>query len=463
MEKFIQALYFIVLVLVSNFTYGQNENGKPFSLGTYGRIGVGLSPNGNGNTGRKLNLNYQGALGGRLEQSDYIELMPNFYFKPKIAGNPTKIEMHARLAFYSGSSFLGAGDTNNDHGMIIALPEAYVEARDIMGSHWNIWVGARNNRFDDINIVDYFYFDDHSSSGWGVKRKNTSFSMYFPAAIDTTARNMTPYSYTNIISGIKNLEFRQREVFVLEQEIPIKQNNKIKLLAEFHNLSKSGDSALKKLPKDNGWVLGAKLSTKINTPIPGSFNQFSIRYGSGIANGGGAGNTQTWRTFGAPDRVDKTYSGAYSFTMVEHFLWNISSRWSINPYFVYTRSKGGDVSDNKALDFYDKSIFNKKDEFNIGARATYYYNNWFHIVSELHYATRKDGVQNPATMWKFALAPTIVPTSERSAFATPHIRLIAEVARYNDQAMNTLYSEFLQHAGRKRFGTFFGIRTEWSL
>lgn len=41
---------------------------KKFSFGTTGRIGAGYSPNADGKTGRQLNLNNQGSLGGRMDQ-----------------------------------------------------------------------------------------------------------------------------------------------------------------------------------------------------------------------------------------------------------------------------------------------------------------------------------------------------------------------------------------------------------
>ncbi|MEY8759972.1 carbohydrate porin [Chryseobacterium tongliaoense] len=454
-----------VLFIFSQVTYAQIViTNKDFSFGTTGRIGAAYSPNADGRTGRQLNLNNQGSLGGRMDQGDYVDFLPAFHFTPVVGGDSTKstkIDMQARLSFYSGGTFLGNVDSKSNQGMIIALPEVFVEARNIMGSDWDVWAGSRWLRYDDIHIADYFYFDDHSATGWGVRHKNTRFSMFFPAAIDTVASNSTPYSYTNVISGVKNLIYRQREVFVLEQTIPFKSDHKLKILAEFHTVNKSGKNSVEQYPSDKGWVFGAKLNTGLHTKLPGSFNQFSLRYGSGIANGGDSGNTQTWRTYGAPDEVTQTYKGAYSLTAVEHILLNLSNRWSLNAYAVYTKSKGGSDSNDKASDYYKRNIFNRKSEFNTGLRATYYFNNWFHIVSELHYASRKDGTQDPASMVKLVLAPTIVPTAERSVWARPHIRLIAEVSRYNDQAMTSLYSPFLQQSGAKRFGTYFGVRTEW--
>ncbi|WP_076549949.1 hypothetical protein [Chryseobacterium ureilyticum] len=50
----------------------------------------------------------------------------------------TKIDMWARLSFYSGGTFLGNVDSKSNIGMIVALPEAFVEARNIMRRDWDV-------------------------------------------------------------------------------------------------------------------------------------------------------------------------------------------------------------------------------------------------------------------------------------------------------------------------------------
>lgn len=437
---------------------------KNFSFGTTGRIGFGYSPDIEGHTGRQLNLLNQGSLGGRMDQGDYVDLLPSFHFMPVNANkDETAIDFQVRLAFYSSNgTFLGNVNSGSTNGMIVSLPEAFVEARNIVGSQWSVWAGARYMRYDDVHIADYFYFDDHSSQGFGIKYKKSSFSMFFPAAIDTTSSGMgTPYSYSNIITGNKSLTYRQREVMVAEHSFNLSRKHIVKLLAEYHHVPAVTKNATPAFPSDNGFVAGFKINSELETRKIGSFNQFSMRYGTGIANGGDNGNTQTWRTFGAPETDDKTYKGAYSFTMVEHLMLNLSDRISLNPYAVYTQSKGGADTMDKAPDFYNRDIYNYKTDLAIGTRVIYYMTNWFHLVSELHYTARQDGNNPTASMVKFALAPTIVPTAERSPWARPHLRFIAEVSRYNDYAKNAMYSPFLQQAGQKRFGTYFGVRSEW--
>ena len=438
---------------------------KNVTIGTTGRIGFGYAPTLEGHTGRQLNLSGQGSLGSRLEQGDYVDILPAFHFTPVNANkDSTTIVFQARLAFYStNGTMLGNVNSGSINGTVIGLPEAFVEVRNIVGSKWSMWAGARYMRYDDIHICDYFYFDDHSSEGFGIKYKNTSFSILFPAAVDTSSSNVSPYSYVNTISGGPALTYRQKEVLIAEQTLSAGKGHSLKLLAEYHHLAAAEKNASPAYPDDHGWLIGAKLSSELKTKLPGSFNQLAIRYGSGIANGGDNGNTWTWNTYGAPNEQTGQYNGAYSFTAVEHFMLNLSNKFSLNGYSVYTHSRGGASSNEKAEDYYNRSIFNRKTDFVAGFRGITYLKNWFHLITELHYAQRKDGEQPNATMFKFIVAPTLVPTAERSPWARPHIRAIFSVAKYNKYAAEHQYSAYLTQAGAKSWGTYIGIRSEWWL
>jgi len=432
-----------------------------FSLGTTGRIGVGLSPNGEGNMWKPLNLSGQGSLGGRMEQNDYVDLLPAIHFTPKIIGkDSTNVTFQVRLGMYSANGqFVGNVSSRSNNGLTFILPEAFVEATNILGSKWSAWAGSRFRRYDDIHISDYFYFDDHSAQGFGVKYKNTELTMLMPASTDSTG--VYPYNYQVTVAGATNPAIRQRMVWIGEQSFHLQNNATIKLLGEFHYVSKTSAAASKNLPSDNGWVAGIKYNSPFKTAKPGSFNQISARYGAGIANGGDNGNTFTWATYGAPDDNGK-YTNAYSFTMVEHFLLNLSNKFSINGYGVFTKSKGGSASTNTDEYFNGKQFYNRKTDFVVGLRNFFYVTNWFHLIQEIHYAVRKDGDNPEAGMWKFSLAPTLVPLGKRDPWSRPHIRLVGTVARYNDYARDHNYSPFLQ-VNQKRWGTYVGVKTEWWL
>jgi maltoporin len=106
-------------------------------------------------------------------------------------------------------------------------------------------------------------------------------------------------------------------------------------------------------------------------------------------------------------------------------------------------------------------LFNRKTDFAIGARGTWYIKDWFHLLHEVDFALRKDGTQDPAQMFKLGIAPTIVPNGKRDVWSRPHFRFVYSVAHYNKFAADNLYSPYLAQSGSRRWGHYFGIKTEW--
>ncbi len=428
-----------------------------FSMGTTGRIGVGMAPNGEGMQWKPLNLSGQGSLAGRMEQYDYMDLLPAIHFTPQTENDSTDVTLQVRLGMYSqNGQFMGNVSSRSPEGLTFILPETYVEAKNILGSDWSAWVGVRFRRYDDIHICDYFYFDDHSAQGAGFSYKNTELAIYMPSSSDSTG--VYPYNYEITVNGASNPVIRQRTVLVGEHTIDLKKGYSLKLLGEYHYVAKNSKDADYAYPSDYGLVAGIKLNSPLRTKISGSFNQFSVRYGSGIANGGDNGNTWTWATYGAPN-TDGKYSNAYSLAIVEHFLLNLHENFSLNGYGIFTKSKGGASSNNKAVFFNGNEIFNQKTDFVVGARSLLYIKDWFHLINEVHYATRKDGDNPTASMWKFSFAPTIVPLAKKNPWCRPHIRFVFSTAKYNDYAVNNQYSPFLS-INQKSWGTYIGIKTE---
>ena len=466
--------YFLPLVIIHFlFFFGANISAqmtynKKFSFGSYGRVGAGFSPAIQGSIGRSLNLNGMGSVGGRMEEADYLELTGALHFQQENKQNDTTlINVQARVAMYSSKGqLIGNVNSTNYGGVAFALPELYAEAKNIMGSKWSAWIGAKYFRGYDVHIADYFYFDDHSSQGIGVTYNRTTLAALFPGNIDTNS-SVPPNFYVNIIDGTQRLGLRGRTMFVGEHLIPFNKNkHTVKLLAEYHHLADASleDTATAfNYPAADGWVAGIQLTTNIYSPITGSFNQAAVRYGHGIANGSDGGNTRTWLTYGAPDLATDKFNRAYSFTFVDHLLMNISSKYTLNAYGIFTKSHGAAASDGKALDYYGREIFNHKTEYAIGVRNFWYIKKWFHLLTELHYANRKDGEQEAAGMAKFSIVPTIVPTAKADPWARPHLRLIYSIAKYNQFATDNLYSPYLSEIGPKSWGHYIGVRAEWWL
>jgi maltoporin len=455
---------FIFFVTVSLHAQPAPTTNKHFSLGTYGRAGIARGEN--VQYPRSLNLNGMGSIGGRMEESDYFELATAFHYTPVGSkSDTTSITVQARLALYTTQGqIIGNVTSKSSGGITAALPELYAEARNIMGSPWSVWVGARFFRGDDIHIIDHFYFDDHSSQGFGIQRKNTQFSITFPTSVDT-ASSLPPYFYLNIVNGTPVLGLRNRAVYILEHVIPTEKGS-LKLMTEFHRLAKGtleDTTTNLNYPQDYGYVLGAKYKANIPTTITGSYYDLSVRWGSGIANGGDGGGSRTFLTYGGPNLETQKFAKAASIAITGSVLVNMSNNYSVNAYSVFTKSRGASDSLNTTPDYMGKSLFNRKTDFAIGARATWYIKDWLHLLHELNFASRKDGTQDPAQMIKVSIAPTLVPNGKRDVWSRPHFRFVYSLARYNKFAQENLYSPYLAQTGSKRWGHYFGVKTEWWL
>ena len=438
---------------------------KHLSIGSYGRVGVARGDK--MQYPRSLNLNGMGSIGGRMEEADYLELATALHFAPVSgASDTTKITAQVRLAFYTTQGQIIGNVTSNSYGGItVAMPELFAEAKNIMGSPWTVWVGARYFSGADIHIIDHFHFDDHSSQGFGVQYKNTQFSMTFPGSVDTNS-TVPPYFYLNIINGTPVLGLRNRIVYILEHTIPSNNGGYLKLMAEYHRLADAtlADTTTSlNYPADHGSVLGVKYKTNFLKGLPGSFYEASIRFGAGIANGGNGGGSRTFLTYGGPNLETQKFKNASSLAITQSVLWNINKQYSLNAYGIFTKSKGASDSLNMTTDYNGKKLFNRKTDFGIGARGTWYIKNWFHLLHEVNFTSRKDGTQDPAQMIKFSIAPTLVPNGQRDVWSRPHFRFVYSVARYNQFATDNLYSPYLAQTGSKQFGHYFGVKAEWWL
>lgn len=452
--------------LHSQIAYDHVSN-KSISMGSYGRVGVDWSFEDGKSIGRRLNLNNMGSIGGRLEEQDYLEIAPSFHFKPK-EGDETIINAQVRMSVYSNSlTTFANSSTSSSGGLTISFPEMFVQARNIAGKDLNIWIGARLYRGPDLHIADHFYFNDHSGQGFGVEYKKSRFAAIFVSSTDTTS-TVPPYFYLNIKTGVPSATLRQRTVLLLEQDLDINENNRVTLLGEYHEMP-SGNIVIEEddeqeildLPSDYGLVFGVRLNSRFKRMRPGSFNDFTIRYGSRIANGGDGGLSKTWLTYGAPNLEELNFKSAYSLAVVNHAVLNLSENNTLNPYMVLTSSKGGSSSKNMGDTYYGKEVYNRKFDLTFGARDEIYFSDFFHLATELHYSQRTDGTNPVASMTKFSIMPIYVPTGKKDTWARPHLRFVASVAYYNDFAKETLYSPYLQFAGEKSWGSYFGVKAEW--
>jgi maltoporin len=422
----------------------------------YGRMGLAWTLSGQLIAGKSMNLGDKRAIGGRLEEGDYLEPGLRVHLLKGEQEGDTKVDVVADVEIYSDDGAIVSDLANGDVGLLHIVPEqAYLQAQNLFVKDLTLWAGARLYRKNDIHIADYFYFDNLPSQGIGVMYKGLDTAVL----INTGS---SPFFRTDLNAGMPapaapEIVQRQRTMFVVQYKQPIAEKHYVKGLGEFHLVPKSGsgtrDAPENVNPGDYGWVLGAKLHLDLGRD---QFNDFSVRYGRSIANGAASGRS-TYDTFGAP-AADGTYSGAYGVEIVEHFMWNIGTVVSLNGYATFHYDQG--ARDVKTRPPAGATPDNRTD-FTVGVRPVGYLHKNFHLMGEATYQVRKDQGLKPGTALKLSLVPTIVPTGEPGFWARPHIRVIYTFGLYNQAAVDQLMSPYLQTVGPSKTAHFLGTRAEW--
>jgi maltoporin len=421
----------------------------------YGRMGLAWTMTGQVITGQTMNLTTQRAIGGRFEEGDYLEPTITAHIVKKDENKPqdTYVDMVITPAMFArNGSFLGFF-SNPAETLRIELFQAYVEAGNVFIPDLTFWGGARFYRGADVHIADYFYFNDLSGQGGGVKYKGLDL-----AVLLHSVRGNPMYSFDSDDMDDEPDVHRQRTIFAAQYSHNFgPRTSFVQGLAELHVLPSAESASSRELaPGDHGWVVGAKLHLDLDK---GNFNDFSVRYGARIANGT-YGGSRTFETFG-PAEPEGHYNGAYGLEVVDHFLFNINPMFTINAYGLLNISRSAaeatDVIGGAPVGAGYKTL-----NWAGGVRGFLYAHKQFHMIAEATYQGRKDGDNAMGTAMKLSLAPTIVPTAETSAWARPHLRAIYTAGIYNQAAVDQRLSPYIRATdSRSRFGHYIGARTEW--
>jgi maltoporin len=418
----------------------------------YGRVGIAWTLSGQVISGRTMNLGDKKAIGGRFEEGDYLEPAVKAHILKGDDEDDTKVDMVMTFGMFArNGSFIDALASNTPEALGIEMFQAYIEGQNVFVPGLTFWAGARQYRGGDVHNADYFYFNDLSGQGAGVKYKGLDTAVL----IQTAAAPDIFYNADLNGDGTFDVQ-RQRTIFVGQYTHPFgPRSTSVQGLGEFHvvpEASRGREGGIEgENPRDFGWVIGAKLHLDLDK---GAFNDLSVRYGGGIANGAWGG-TQTFYTFGEPGANGTYGTRAYGLEVVDHFLWNFGDTLSLNAYAILNRSVGGS---GEPVD--------QRTNFAVGVRTTLYAHDRFHLLNEATFQGRKDGDEpgmekDMGTALKVSVVPTIVPTGERSVWARPHLRLIYTAGFYNDAAVEQLMSPYLQAVGPTKTAHFLGTRAEW--
>lgn len=423
----------------------------------YGRMGIGWTPSGQVVAGKYMNLGDHKAIGGRLEEGDYLEPGIRYHIKKAQKDGDTTIDLVNDYEIFSFNGALISDLSNGDINDIRIMPlQAYIEANNVVTPGLKLWIGSNLYRKNDIHICDYFYFNSLPGQGVGAYYggldvailTQTGASSFF--ATDLNA-GMPPPATPAIVQ-------RERTMFIAQYKVPFGQGTTYAQgLGELHVVPKSGnsdrDAPANVNPTDYGAVGGVKVHLDLGD---NNFSDASARIGNRIANGAESGGS-TYQTFGQAS-VDGTYRGALGLELVEHFMWNVSDIVSINGYGTLHYSRGS-TSYVPAAD--TAAVPNTRLDYSFGARATSYFTDQLHLLTEATFQARKDEGLGTGTAVKLSIAPTVVPSAERSPWTRPEMRLIYTLGIYNQAAVDQRMSPYTQAIGPDKVAHYLGVRTEW--
>jgi maltoporin len=425
----------------------------------YGRMGTGWTPSGQVIAGRYMNLGDRKAIGGRLEEGDYLEPGLRYHMVQGTKETDTMADLVMDVEMWSMDGAILSDLASGALEELKIFPlQAYVQAHNVLVPNLDIWIGARLYRKQDIHIADYFYFNSLPSQGLGAMYKGLD-----TAVLITTGAS--PFYQVDMNAGqpmpsTPDMARRLRTMFVAQYALPIGlRSSFVQGLGEIHVVPQSRKGDIEAPPNvnpaDYGWVAGAKLHLDLGGE---NFNSTSIRYGSRIANGAASGRS-TYDTFGAP-AVDGTYKGAAGVEFVEHFGVQFGRTLALNGYGTLHWDKG--ARDAPAMP--DQAPDTRLD-YAVGIRPVVYLHPQFHLMAEATFQARKDQDRAQGTATKLSIVPTIVPSGkedgEPSVWARPHLRLIYTFGHYNDAAVAQLMSPYLKTVGPTHYAHFLGVRAEW--
>jgi maltoporin len=426
----------------------------------YGRIGSGWTRSGQVIAGRYMNLGDRRAIGGRLEEGDYLEPGFRFHALQGTKETDTMVDLVMDVEMWSMDGAIISALSNGAIDELRIMPlQSYVQAHNVLIPDLDIWIGARLFRKQDIHICDYFYFNNLPSQGFGAFYKGLDTSV-----LVTTGAS--PFYQVDMNAGqpmpnTPDMARRLRTMFVAQYSLPIGlRSSFVQGLGEVHVVPKSrkGDIEAPRNvnPSDYGWVGGAKLHLDLGGE---NFNSTSIRYGARIANGAASGRS-TYDTFGLPS-LTGTYSGAMGIEFVEHFGVQFGRTLALNGYGTLHYNKGA----RGEVPLMPDTVPDTRLDYSVGIRPVLYVHPQFHLMAEATFQARKDEGRATGTATKLSIVPTIVPTGtadgEPSVWARPHFRLIYTFGHYNEAAVAQLMSPYLKTVGPTQYAHFLGVRAEW--
>jgi len=381
----------------------------PLEFSGYVRSGVGGSTKGGAQScfflpGAKSKYR----LGNECEQYVEMELRQDMFRLED--GSVISLDGMAQVQSNYGHSL----DFTGDHSFT-RMNQIYAEWSNMPALNGgSFWAGRRFYKRNDINISDYFYWNQ-SATGFGF---------------DQVAIGDLKYSY---VFSRKDDVFQKplinRHDFNVEG-FRTNPGGEVELGVSYLDKPSSANS-------HSGWSVAAQHKQE---EFLGGVNKFAVQYGRGPGTALGYTGDPT---------LDNSNE---SWRVVEFFDWQVSPRFGGQFNIVYQKDKRSDGEDQNWL--------------SVGVRPVYALSDQFKLLTELG----RDHVEAPGgtrKLTKFTIAPTWSPSGPKF-WDRPEVRLYYTYAKWNKAAQRAA-NEFYAGSALSESGPFdgalhgsnFGVQLEY--
>lgn len=381
----------------------------PLEFSGYVRSGIGGSTKGGAQScfflpGAKSKYR----LGNECEQYVEMELRQDIFRLED--GSVISLDGMAQVQSNYGHSL----DFTGDHSFT-RMNQMYAEWSNMPAlSGGSFWAGRRFYKRNDINISDYFYWNQ-SATGLGFDRVaigDLKYSYVFSRKDDVFQKPLINRHDFNV-EGFRTNPGGEVELGVSYLDKPSSAN------------------------AHSGWSVAAQHKQE---EFLGGVNKFAVQYGRGPGTALGYTGDPT---------LDNSNE---SWRVVEFFDWQVSPRFGGQFNIVYQKDKRSDGEDQNWL--------------SVGVRPVYALSDQFKLLTELG----RDQVEAPGgtrKLTKFTIAPTWSPSGPKF-WDRPEVRLYYTYAKWNKAAQRAA-NEFYAGSALSESGPFdgalhgsnFGVQLEY--
>lgn len=337
-------------------------------------------------------------LGNECEQYGELAISQNLL----TLSDNSKINIHGMAQFYNQ---YGQALTFNGENGFTRMSQIYLDWTNVSFLNGgNVWAGRRYYNRNDINMSDFFYWNQ-SGTGFGIdnyKWNNLAFSYVF-----SRKDNLFQKEYINR-HDITVKGFKLDERNTLNTSVSIVVGN------------------------DTGWALTVQ---NVTSQVLNGKNTFAVQYGQGAGIGlSTTGNSELTR--------DNS-----SFRFVDVLDWESDSKkFNGQAQFLYQKDQFEDLDD--------------REWFSVGARTAYVVSNHFKISTEVG-LDQINTSKEKRNLTKLTFAPTL-SMKGTEFYDRPELRFYYTYAFWNDKEQklrNKIASE--NNFSEVSHGSNFGIQLEY--